>query len=65
MTQATVSILNKAAATGLAVAVSCMAYAGFLHMFENDFLAALVGAVIGGFTLGRMYRAERKASLTR
>ena len=62
MTQATVSILNKIAATGLAVAVSCMAYAGFVFMFENTFLAALVGAVVGGFTLGRMYKADREAA---
>lgn len=61
MTRSNVPILNRIAATGLAVAVACMGYAGFLHMFDQDLLACLVGAVLGGFTLGRLSRAERKA----
>lgn len=62
MTEISVSLLNKIAATGLAVAVACMAYAGFLYMFDNDLLASLVGAAAGGFTLGRMFRTNRKAA---
>lgn len=62
MTYAPVSWLNRISALGLAVAAACLSYAGFLHMFENDTLAALVAAVIGGGILGRVYRAARERS---
>ncbi|MFW6413255.1 MAG: hypothetical protein ACOC0V_03890 [Oceanicaulis sp.] len=61
MTHANVPILNRIAATGLAVAAACLSYAGFLHMFGHDFLACLVGAVVGGFALGKLTRAARQA----
>ncbi len=57
MTQAPVSWLNRISATGLAVAAACLSYAGFLHMFGNDTLAAFVGACVGGGVLGRLYRS--------
>ena len=56
MTRDRVPVLNRIAATGLAVAVACLAYAGFLHMFGQETLAALVGACTGGFALGRLMR---------
>ena len=62
MTRTHAPILNRIANTGLAVAVTCMGYAGFLHMFGQDLLACLVGAVLGGFTLGRLSRAERETA---
>ncbi len=49
-------MLNRIAATGLAVAMACLAYAGFDYMFSNDTLAAFVGACAGGFVLGRGFR---------
>jgi len=39
--------------------VTVMSYAGFMHMFGHDLMACLVGAVMGGFTLGRLSKAER------
>ncbi|MCC5994750.1 MAG: hypothetical protein JJU18_00065 [Oceanicaulis sp.] len=48
--------LNRLAAAGFAVAAACLAYAGFVHMFDNGLLGALVGACVGGFALGRMMR---------
>ena len=59
MTQSKVPVLNRIAATGLAVAAACLTYSGFMHMFDQAFLAALVGAVVGGFALGRMMRRPR------
>ncbi|MGY6629048.1 MAG: hypothetical protein ACXIVL_11060 [Oceanicaulis sp.] len=56
MKQTHVSWLNRAGAAGFAVAAACLAYAGFVHMFDNPLLAALVGACVGGFALGRMMR---------
>ena len=56
MTRNSVPILNRIAAGGLAVAAACLAYAGFLHMFGQETLAAFVGACAGGFALGRMMR---------
>ncbi|MGJ3232207.1 MAG: hypothetical protein ACFE0P_10445 [Oceanicaulis sp.] len=61
MTRSNAPFLNRIANTGLAVAVTVMGYAGFMHLFGHDFLACLVGAVLGGFTLGRLMRAERAA----
>jgi len=65
MTYANVPWLNKISATGLAIAVACLAYAGFLHMFENESLSAFVAACAGGFTLGRMWRSQSLASSSR
>lgn len=59
MTRTPAPFLNRIAATGLAVSAACLSYAGFLHMFGQDLLACLVGAVVGGFALGRMNRAAR------
>ncbi|MEQ8406209.1 MAG: hypothetical protein RKE49_14030 [Oceanicaulis sp.] len=59
MTRTSAPFLNRLANTGLAVAVTVMGYAGFMHMFGHDLLACLVGAVMGGFTLGRLSRTER------
>lgn len=61
MTHAPVPTLNKIAATGLAVAAACLAYAGFIHMFDNETLAAFVGACAGGFALGALMRRQREA----
>ncbi|MEQ8405870.1 MAG: hypothetical protein RKE49_12295 [Oceanicaulis sp.] len=61
MTRDSAPFLNRLANTGLAVAVTVMGYAGFMHLFGQDLLACLVGAVLGGFTLGRLTRAEREA----
>ncbi len=61
MTRNSVPILNRIAATGLAVAAACLAYAGFLHMFGQETLAAFVGACAGGFALGRLMRTARGA----
>jgi hypothetical protein len=54
-------MLNRIAATGLAVASACLAYAGFDYMFANETLAVFVGACAGGFVLGRGFRAEAAA----
>jgi hypothetical protein len=59
MTHTSAPFLNRLANTGLAVAVTVMSYAGFMHMFGHDLMACLVGAVMGGFTLGRLSKAER------
>jgi len=59
MTRATVPWLNKISGTGLAIAMACLGYAGFLHMFDNETLAVFVAACLGGFTLGRMMRMPR------
>jgi len=59
MTRTNAPFLNRLANTGLAVAVTVISYAGFMHMFGQDLLACLVGAVVCGFTLGRLSRAER------
>jgi hypothetical protein len=58
MTRKPVPMLNRIAATGLAVSSACLAYAGFDYMFANETLAAFVGACAGGFVLGRGFRAE-------
>ena len=58
MTRKPVPVLNRIAATGLAVACACLAYAGFQYMFANETLAALVGACAGGFILGRGFRRQ-------
>ncbi|MFN3834906.1 MAG: hypothetical protein ACK4NO_03285 [Glycocaulis sp.] len=50
------SFLNTAAATGLAISAAILAYAGFDRLFENPMLAALTGALIGGFIMGRLLR---------
>ncbi|MAP48028.1 MAG: hypothetical protein CMH90_00950 [Oceanicaulis sp.] len=63
MTQAPVSWLNRISATGLAVATACLSYAGFLHMFGNDTLAAFVAACVGGGVLGRLYRIGRQGQM--
>ena len=52
MTYAPVSWLNRISAIGLAVAATCLSYAGFLHMFDNGTLACFVAAVIGGGVFG-------------
>ncbi|WP_158272130.1 hypothetical protein [Marinicauda salina] len=52
-------MLDRIAAAGLAVSTAVLSYAGFLHLFGQAGLAALVGAVVGGFVLGRMHRAAR------
>lgn len=62
MTRTSAPFLNRLANTGLAVAVTVMGYAGFMHLFGQDLLACLVGAVLGGFTLGKLTRAEREAT---
>ncbi|MGP1275520.1 MAG: hypothetical protein ACQRW7_08885 [Caulobacterales bacterium] len=49
-------LLNMIAATGLAVSVAILSYAGFEALFSSPLLAALTGAVVGGFVLGRMLR---------
>lgn len=64
MTYAPVSWLNRISAIGLAVAVTCLSYAGFVHMFGNGTLACFVAAVIGGGVVGRMQRAARERSQT-
>jgi uncharacterized membrane protein YjjB (DUF3815 family) len=56
MNRTHVSWLDKLGAAGFAVAAACLAYAGFVHMFENPLLAALVAACVGGFALGRLMR---------
>lgn len=61
MTRSNVPILNRIAATGLAVAAACLAYAGFFHMFGQETLALFVGACAGGFALGRLMRTRRSA----
>ncbi len=61
MTRKPVPALNRIAATGLAVACACLAYAGFDYMFENDTLAAFVGACVGGGVLGRGFRHDPTA----
>jgi len=60
MTRSRVPWLNRIAATGFAVAAACLAYAGFLHMFSNETLAAFVGACAGGFALGRLMRSGNR-----
>jgi len=62
MTRTNAPFLNRVANTGLAVAVTVMGYAGFMHLFGQDLLACLVGAVMGGFTLGRLSRSGREAA---
>lgn len=59
MTRPTAPLLDRFAAAGLAVSTAVLSYAGFLHLFGQAGLAALVGAVVGGFVLGRMHRAAR------
>lgn len=58
MIRKSVPLLNRIAATGLAVASACLAYAGFDYMFDNTTLAAFVAACVGGFVLGRGFRSE-------
>ncbi|MCC5982472.1 MAG: hypothetical protein JJU26_12225 [Oceanicaulis sp.] len=48
------SFLNTAAATGLGLSAAILAYAGFDRLFDNATLAALSGALIGGFIMGRL-----------
>lgn len=50
------SFLNTVAATGLAVSAAILGYAGFDRLFQSPTLAALTGALIGGFILGRLLR---------
>jgi hypothetical protein len=52
-------LLNTIAATGLAVAVAVLSYAGFEALFSSPILSMLTGAVVGGFVLGRMLRHRR------
>lgn len=59
MQLARVPILNRLAATGLALSAAILAYAGFDQLFANPMLAALTGASIGGFVMGRMLRDQR------
>jgi len=63
MTYAPVSWLNRISAIGLAVAATCLSYAGFLHMFDNGTLACFVAAMIGGGVVGRMHRAARQGQI--
>lgn len=56
MNRTHVSWLDRLGAAGFAVAAACLAYAGFVHMFENPLLAAFVAACVGGFALGRLMR---------
>lgn len=49
-------LLNTIAATGLAVSVAILSYAGFEALFASPTLSALTGAVVGGFVLGRALR---------
>lgn len=58
MKRVSVPWLNRVSAAGFAVAAACLAYAGFVHMFDNALLAALVGACVGGFALGRLMRMD-------
>ena len=51
--------LNTVAATGLAVSVAILSYAGFEALFASPTLSALTGAVVGGFVLGRLLRHRR------
>lgn len=51
--------LNTVAATGLAVSVAILSYAGFEALFASPTLSALTGAVVGGFVLGRLLRNRR------
>jgi|GEM_PF-2368499 len=53
------SFLNTVAATGLAVSVAVLSYAGFQALFSSPLLSALTGAVVGGFVLGRVLRQSR------
>lgn len=55
-------LLNMIAATGLAVSVAILSYAGFQALFASPTLAALTGAVVGGFVLGRMLRGRRDSA---
>ncbi|GGG92362.1 hypothetical protein GCM10007420_04660 [Glycocaulis albus] len=53
-------LLNIIAATGLAVSVAVLSYAGFEALFSSPTLSALTGAVVGGFVLGRVLRQRRE-----
>jgi hypothetical protein len=58
MQLARVPVLNRIAASGLGLSVAILGYAGFLHLFGSGFLAALTGAMTGGFVMGRLMRAR-------
>ena len=53
------SFLNRVGACGLAVSACVLTYAGFLKLFNDGFVAAFAGAVVGGYVLGAAQRLQR------
>ena len=56
----TAPFLNMLGAGGLALSAAILTYAGFEAMFHEPTIAAVTGAVLGGWTLGALNRRARE-----
>ncbi len=57
----TAPFLNMLGAAGLALSAAILTYAGFEAMFHEPTIAAVTGAIVGGWTIGALNRRAREA----